>query len=58
MLTDAIHKSAIVVSETGEEINTVPVESTSDTIMSTAKSDSDSDTELVIVQKKEEKEVS
>ena len=28
LLTDAIHKSAVVVSETGEEINTVPVEST------------------------------
>ena len=50
-----IHKSAVVVSETGEEINTVPVESTSDTTMSTTKSDSDSDTELVIVQKKKKK---
>ena len=32
LLTDAIHKSAVVVSETGEEINTMLVESTSDTI--------------------------
>ena len=55
MLTDAIHKSAVVVSETGEEINTVPVESTSDTMISTAKSDSDSAAELVIVQKKKKK---
>ena len=54
LLTDAIHKSAVVVSETGEEINTVPVESTSDTIMLTAQSDSDSETELVIIQKKSE----
>ena len=52
LLTDAIYKKAVVVSETGEEINTVPVESTSDTTISTAKSDSDSDAELVIVQKK------
>ena len=42
LLTDAIHKSAVAVSETGEEINTVPVESTSDTTMLTAQSDSDS----------------
>ena len=55
LLTDAIHKSAVVVSETGEEINTVPVESTSDTTMSTTKSDSDSDAELVIVQKKKKR---
>ena len=53
LLTDAIHKSAVVVSETGEEINTVPVESTSDTTMSTAQSDSDSEAELVIIWKKE-----
>ena len=52
LLTDAIHKSAVVVSETGEEINTVPVESTSDTTVLTAKSDSGSDAELVIVWKK------
>ena len=30
LLTDAIHKSAVVVSETGEGTNKVPVESTSD----------------------------
>ena len=52
LLTDAIHKSAVVVSETGEEINTVPVESTSDTTISTAQSDSDSEAELVIIWKK------
>ena len=52
LLTDAFHKSAVVFSETGEETNKVPVESTSDTTILTAKSDSDSDTELVIVQKK------
>ena len=56
LLTDAIHKSAVVISETGEEINTVPVESTSDTTISTAKSDSDLDAELVIVQRKEEED--
>ena len=55
LLTDAIHKSAVVVSETGEEINTVPVESASDTTIVTAKSDSDSDVELFIVQKKKKK---
>ena len=54
-LTDAIHKSAVVVSETGEEINTVPVGSTSDTTMSTAQSDSDSEAELVINRKKKKK---
>ena len=57
LLTDAIHKKAVVVSETGEEINTVQVESTSDTTISTAKSDSDSDAELVIVQKKRRSEL-
>ena len=55
LLTDAIHKSAVVVSETGEEINTVPVESTSDTTMSTAQSDSDLEAELVIIWKKKKK---
>ena len=55
LLTDAIHKKTVVVSETGEEINTVPVESTSDTTISTAKSDSDLDAELVIVRKKKKK---
>ena len=36
LLTDAIHKSAVVVSETGEESNKMPVavESTSDTTLS------------------------
>ena len=57
LLTDVIHKSAVVVSDTGEEINTVPIESTSDTMISTAKSDSDSDAELVIVQKKRRSEL-
>ena len=51
LLTDAIHKSAVVVSETGEEINTVPVESKLDTTILTTISDSDSNTELIIVQK-------
>ena len=55
LLTDTIHKSAVVVSETGEEINTVPVESTSDTTMLTAQSDSDSEAELVIIRKKKKK---
>ena len=55
LLTDAIHKSAVVVSETAEEINTVPVESTSDTTMSTAQSDSDSEAELVIIWRKKKK---
>ena len=43
LLTDAIHKSTVVVSETGEETNKVPVESTSDTTLLTAQSDSDSE---------------
>ena len=57
LLTDAIHKSAVVVSETGEETNKVPVvgKSTSDTTLSTAQSDSDSDAEMVIIQKNEKK---
>ena len=57
LLTDAIHKSAVVVSETGEESNKVPVavESTSDTTLSTAQSDSDSEAELVIIQKNKKK---
>ena len=57
LLTDAIHKSAVVVSETGEETNKVPVavESTSDTTLSTAQSDSDSDGELVIIWKNKKK---
>ena len=57
LLIDAIHKSAVLVSETGEEINTVPMESTSDTTMSTAQSDSDSEAELVIIQKKRRSEL-
>ena len=55
LLTDAIHKSAVVVSETGEETNKVPVESTSDTTLSTAQADSDSEAELVIIQKNKKK---
>ena len=57
LLTDAIHKSAVVVSETGEESNKVPVavESTSDTTLSTAQSDSDLEAELVIIQKNKKK---
>ena len=49
LLSEAIHHSAIVVSETGEEIQNVPVESTSDTTISSAQSDSDSDEPLVII---------
>ena len=52
LLSDAIHYSAIVVSETGEEIQNVPVESTSDTTISSAKSDSDSDEPLVIIRRR------
>ena len=57
LLTDAIHKSAVVVSETGEESNKVPeaVESTSDTTLSTAQSDSDLEAELVIIWKNKKK---
>ena len=57
LLTDAIHKSAVVVSETGEESNKVPVgvESTSDTTLSTAQSDSNLEAELVIIQKNKKK---
>ena len=57
LLTDTIHKSAVVVSETDEESNKVPVavESTSDTTLSTAQSDSDSEAELVIIQKNKKK---
>ena len=57
LLTDAIHKSAVVVSETGEESNKVPVavESASDTSLSTVQSDSDSEAELVIIQKNKKK---
>ena len=57
LLTDAVHKSAVVVSETGEESNKVPVavESTSDTILLTAQSDSDLEAELVIIRKNKKK---
>ena len=57
LLTDTIHKSAVVVSETGEESNKVPVavESTADTTLSTAQSYSDSEAELVIIQKNKKK---
>ena len=52
LLSDAIHHSAFVVSETGKEIQKVPVESTSDTNISSAKSDSDSDETLVIIRRR------
>ena len=52
LLSDAIHHSAIVVSETGDEIQKVPVESTSDTTISSAQSDSDSDEPLVITRRR------
>ena len=52
LLLDAIHHSAIVVSETGKEIQEVPVESTSDTTISSAKSNSDSDEPLVIIRRR------
>ena len=55
LLTDAIHKSAIVVSETGEETNKMPVERTSDTTLLTAQSNSDSEAELVIIWKNKKK---
>ena len=57
LLTDAIHKSAVFVSETGEESNKVPVavESTSGTTLLTAQSDSDSEAELVIIWKNKKK---
>ena len=46
LLTDAIHKSALFVSEIGEVINTGPVKSTPDTTILTTKSDSELDAEL------------
>ena len=52
LLSDAIHHSAIVVLETGEEIQKLPVESTSDTTISSAKSNSDSDEPLVIIRRR------
>ena len=51
LLTNAIHKSAVVVSEPGEETNEVPVKSTSDTTLSTAQSNSDPEAELVNIRK-------
>ena len=52
LLSDAIHHSPVVVSETGDEIKKVPVESTSDTTISSAQSDSDSDEPLVIIRRR------
>ena len=52
LLSDAIHHSAVVVSETGKEIQKVPVESTSDTTISSAISNSDSDEPLVIIRRR------
>ena len=52
LLSEAIHHSAVVVSETGKEIQKVPVESTSDTTISSAQSDSDSDEPLVIIRRR------
>ena len=52
LLSEAIHHSAVVVSETGEEIQKVPVESTSETTISSAKSDSDSDELLFICRRR------
>ena len=60
LLTDDIHKNVVVVSATGEEVNSGQVESTSDTMISTTNtaSDSDSGPELIITRKKKEEEVS
>ena len=52
LLAEAIHHSAVVVSERGEEIQKVPVESTSDTTIFPAQSDSDSDEPLVIIRRR------
>ena len=52
LLSEAIHQSAVVVSETGKEIQKVPVESTSDTTISSPQSDSDSDEPLVIIRRR------
>ena len=52
LLSDAIHHSAIVVSETGDEIQKVPVESTSDTTISSAQPNSDSDEPLVTIRRR------
>ena len=60
LLTDDIHKNVVIVSATGEEVNSGQVESTSDTTISTTNtaSDSDSRPELIITRKKKEEEVS
>ena len=50
-----LHKSALVVSKTSEETNKLSVESTSDTTLSTAQSDSDSEADLVIIWKNKKK---
>ena len=57
LLTDDIHKNVVIVSVTGEEVNSGQVESTSDTMISTANtaSDSDSGSELIITRKKKRK---
>ena len=57
LLTDDIHKKVVIVSATGEEVNSGQVESTSDTMISTANtaSDSDSRPELIIMRKKKRK---
>ena len=54
LLTDDIHKNVVIVSVTGKEVNSGQVESTSDTMISTANtaSDSDSRPELIITRKK------
>ena len=57
LLTDDIHKNVVIVSATGKEVNSGQVESTSDTVISTANtaSDSDSGPELIITRKKKRK---
>ena len=57
LLTDDIQKNVVIVSATGEELNSGQVESTSDTTISTANtaSDSDSGPELIITRKKKRK---
>ena len=57
LLTDGIHKNVVIVSATGEEVNSGQVESTSDTTISTTNtaSDSDSGPELIIMRKKKRK---
>ena len=54
LLTDDIHKNVVIVSATGEEVNSGQVESTSDTMISTTNtaSDSNSRPELIIMRKK------